>query len=242
MFKKYFKFLLFVLWSATWVVSCNSQTPGVKTLSPADFEKGITGANVQLVDVRTPEEYNEKHIANAVNIDVEGNSFEKQMQGLDKSKPLYVYCLSGGRSIKAAKWAASNGFTQVYNLEKGVMGWTAANLPLTSQAGAAQNPGMSFDEYLGKIKEGGLLLVDFSAVWCGPCKALHPIVEKVAKKNEGKLVLLNVDVDKNPMVAKGMNIDGIPLLILYKDGKEVWRSLGLIDEKELNGKVNGFLK
>ena len=111
----------------------------------------------------------------------------------------------------------------------------------------AQKPenltGLSFDDYLARIKNPDkLVLIDFNAVWCGPCKTLKPVVTRLARKNEAKLELIEIDVDKNPKVASTMNITGIPLLILYKQGKEVWRNMGLLDENELASKVNSFLK
>lgn len=109
--------------------------------------------------------------------------------------------------------------------------------------GKESQTGMSFDDYLKRIKNPDkFVLVDFDAVWCGPCKTLKPIVQKTVKKNSGKIELLEIDVDKNPVVGKNMNVRGIPLLILYKQGKEVWRSMGLIDESELVSKLKEFTK
>ena len=101
--------------------------------------------------------------------------------------------------------------------------------------------GMSFDDYLSHTKNAGkLVLVDFSAVWCGPCKTLKPLVAKAIKKYSDKVELFEVDVDKNPVVSNTMNIKGIPLLILYNNGKEVWRSMGLIEEGVILDKFKEF--
>jgi len=237
-----FKAALATFFIVLMVTSCNSQTATVKNLNPDDFERGIGHANVQVIDVRTPEEYKEKHIAGAVNINVNGPDFEKQLNSLDKSKPVYVYCLAGSRSKKAAEIAAKDGFADVNNLETGINGWMGANKPVTTSTGEAPKAGLSFDDYLNHIKNPDkLVLVDFSAVWCGPCKQLKPIVTRQIKKNSAKVELFEIDVDKNPKVATTMNITGIPLLILYKQGKEVWRSMGLIDEIELAGKLKQFI-
>jgi thioredoxin 1 len=223
--------------------SCNTQASKIKELNPADFEKGISNAGVQLIDVRTPEEYNEKHIAGAVNININGPDFEKQINGLDKNKPVYVYCLAGSRSKKAAEIAVKDGFTDVDNLETGITGWMGANKPVVTSTGEAPQTGMSFDDYLAHIKNPDkLVLVDFYATWCGPCKQLKPAVVRQSKKNSDKVELFEIDVDKNPKVAGTMNISGIPLLILYKQGKEVWRSMGLIEESELAGKLKEFIR
>ena len=239
----YLKSFVATLFIGLIFTSCNSQSPAVKNLNADEFEKGIAKPNVQLVDVRTPEEFNEKHIAGAVNINVDGADFDKQIKGLDKNKPLYVYCLAGGRSKRAANTAVKDGFTEVSNLETGINGWMAANKPVATANGEAPRAGMSFDDYLAHIKspDNKLVLVDFNAVWCGPCKLLKPIVTRQIKKNSDKVDLMEIDVDKNPKVASTMNITGIPLLILYKEGREVWRSMGLIDENELAGKLKQFI-
>ena len=214
--------------------SCNSQNPSVKNLNPSQFEKGIAQADIQLVDVRTPEEYKEKHITGSKNINIDDANFETEIKSLDKSKPIYLYCLAGARSKRAADFAANNGFKEVYNLESGINSWLGENKPVTNSNGEkvkSNSIGMSFDDYLAHLKASNkLVLVDFNAVWCGPCKTLKPIVQKVIKKNADKVELFDIDVDKNSTVANTMNVRSIPLLILYKQGKEVWRNLGLADE------------
>ncbi|MBL7776725.1 MAG: thioredoxin fold domain-containing protein [Chitinophagales bacterium] len=238
-------FFIAVLISANFL-SCNSQPFEVKNISPAEFEKGIFSAETQLVDVRTTEEYTDKHINGAKNINYNSADFEKGMLDLDKNKPVYIYCLAGGRSKQAANWAVKNGFTQVYNLEFGINSWLAENKPVVSGSGAAVQPGvvgMTYEEYLQKVKGNGkLVLVDFNAVWCGPCKTLKPEVHKAIKKNKDAAELLDIDVDKNSTVANKLNVRGIPLLLLYKNGKEVWRSLGLVDEATISSKITEFAK
>ena len=93
------------------------------------------------------------------------------------------------------------------------------------------------NNYLAKVKSDKLVLVDFSAVWCGPCKMLKPIVDKIAEKEKDKLEVLPIDVDKNQGLANEMHITGIPLIILYKNGKEVWRQLGLADKETIEKQI-----
>ncbi|MDB5282704.1 MAG: thioredoxin [Bacteroidota bacterium] len=101
--------------------------------------------------------------------------------------------------------------------------------------------GMSFDDYLAHLKSSDkLVLVDFNAVWCGPCKTLKPLVHSAIKKNSDKAELFEIDVDKNPVVSSTMQIKGIPLLILYNHGKEVWRSMGLIEESVILEQLKKF--
>lgn len=82
------------------------------------------GNNIQLVDVRTPEEYASGYIKNAINIDIKGNDFLDGTVLLNKSKPVYVYCVKGVRSQKAAETLRDAGFTEVYNYKGGFGEWT----------------------------------------------------------------------------------------------------------------------
>jgi len=94
----------------------------ISLISPQDLNE-LT--DIQLIDVRTPEEFSEGHIDNAVNINFYDDNFIKDMTSkLDKSKPVYVYCRSGGRSGKASKKLEDAGFTKVYDLKGGFMNWT----------------------------------------------------------------------------------------------------------------------
>ena len=99
---------------------------GFKTVSAEEFEAVIADGKAQIVDVRTPEEFAEGHIARSVNIDVNGAKFmEKTHAKLDKSKPVAVYCRSGKRSAKAARMLAKEGF-DVINLDGGIIAWKDA--------------------------------------------------------------------------------------------------------------------
>ncbi|OJJ14840.1 rhodanese family protein [marine bacterium AO1-C] len=77
----------------------------------------------QLIDVRSPGEFQSGHIAKSKNINVMAPGFKSQIESLDKTKTYYVYCRSGMRSARACKIMAKNGFENVYNLKGGVMGW-----------------------------------------------------------------------------------------------------------------------
>ena len=120
--KNVVKFLFFLLLSAP----CFAQQ---KTVLPVnDFEKAIAPGPVQLLDVRTPAEYKDGFIKAAVNANWQDEKqFAAQAAKLDKAAPVYLYCLSGVRSGKAADWMVANGFSKVINLEGGIKAWLAAN-------------------------------------------------------------------------------------------------------------------
>jgi thioredoxin 1 len=83
------------------------------------------------------------------------------------------------------------------------------------------------------IKSKKLVLVDFHAEWCGPCKMLSPIVARVAKQVGDDVRVVKIDVDKNQSIAATLGIRGVPTLVLYKEGKLVWRQSGVIQERDL---------
>jgi rhodanese-related sulfurtransferase len=94
-----------------------------KKVSKTEFVELMKKTGAQLIDVRTPREFSNGFIEGAKNIDYNGDSFEKQMKKLDKTKPVLVYCAAGGRSENAAELLQEWGFKEVYDLEGGYNGW-----------------------------------------------------------------------------------------------------------------------
>ena len=124
---KSIKFIL-VLFIVASILSCNCQQ---KKITDTNAVVEIVGVEVfekieksaQLIDIRTPKEYNEGYIKNAVNINFFDDDFMEQMSKLNKDEALYICCKSGGRSGKAAVKLKEVGFTKVYDLGVGMNGW-----------------------------------------------------------------------------------------------------------------------
>jgi len=87
------------------------------------------------------------------------------------------------------------------------------------------------------LKAEGLVLVDFWAPWCGPCRMQTPILEKLAQSDEISAAIMKVNTDESPGVAQQMGIASIPTLILFKDGKEIDRMVGVQPEEVLKQKL-----
>ena len=101
-----------------------------------------------------------------------------------------------------------------------------------------QNVMAKFSDLINSDKP---VLIDFSAEWCGPCKMMAPILKEVAKNVNGRVRILKIDVDRNPKVAAQYQIQGVPTLILFKNGQPVWRQSGVLQANQLLQILNQYI-
>jgi thioredoxin len=211
--------------------SCEAQQTA-NNLDATAFEKNISSVDsVQLLDVRTAAEYNSGHIKNALLADWKNDQeFNRRISFIDKKKPVYVYCLGGGRSAAAAKVMRENGFEKVYELTGGINTWKAANKAVEGKSDAKE---MSIEAFNDAISSTPFVLVDFGAVWCPPCKQMEPVLNKLQTEMKGKFTLVKVDGGNDTEVMKQHNVTALPVFIVFKNGKEVWRRDGIATKEEL---------
>jgi thioredoxin 1 len=93
-------------------------------------------------------------------------------------------------------------------------------------------------ESFGDIIKGDKpVLVDFHAEWCGPCKMMKPVLEELRQLMGDTIRILKIDIDKNPSLAGSLNISSVPTLMLFKQGKTLWRQSGVVQAKQLQSIV-----
>ena len=237
-------FYISLLYLSAGIFSCQNQTDNAKNSQPVnvsiavdDFEKKLREKDMQLIDVRTPEEFNQGYLKGALNYNINSDEFQNQVAKLDKNKPVLVYCLSGGRSAAAAELMASQGFKEIYNMEGGIIKWNAANKPLHTGTLNDVSKGLSVEDFNKLVESDKLVLVDYNAKWCKPCKRMLPILEAFVDKRKSKIVLIKIDADENKDLLKQKGIESIPVLELYKNGKLLWKHEGEIDEEKLNAEI-----
>jgi rhodanese-related sulfurtransferase len=199
-----------------------------QVLDPKAFELAIQTSGIQLLDVRTAGEYESGHIKGALQADwTNKTQFQERVAALDKTRPVYVYCLSGGRSGAAQQWMLNNGFTNVINMQGGMNAWNQAGLPVEGTSKVSQ---ISKKDFMKSIPVDKTVLVDFGAEWCPPCKKMAPIVDELEKAGT---TVIKIDGGTQKDLCKEMQIGAFPTFIVYKNGVETWRKTGVVTKEEL---------
>ena len=220
--------------------SCQSQNNDVSStpndnlqdykLSPAAFQKTInSNKNPVIIDVRTSEEFSSGALANAINVDFRDKYFETRVKDMDVKNVYFVYCLSGGRSENAATFMRKNGFKNVYEMAGGMLAWNKAGLPVTQSSNAPLKDKLSAEDYKAMTNSEKIVLIDFYAPWCGPCRQMLPLIEEISIEYEGKAKIIRINIDENKMLTKQLGIDEIPFFKLYKNGEEKGNFIGQLD-------------
>mgnify|MGYP000975225050 CR=1 FL=1 len=223
------KFLIALLTVS--LFSCKGQTSkNVIEIDPKTFSQKIAAVtNSQVIDVRTPEEFAAGHLDQAINIDWLDDNFEANVQKLDKTKPVFVYCKTNTRSPRAARKLEELGFTTIYNMQGGLLKWDAEGLSKPTD----KIIGMCSQEYTELLNTDKKVLIDFYAKWCAPCKKMAPYLDKMQKDMADKVVIIRLDADENKTLIKEMKILELPTLLLYENKELKWQNSGYISEEDL---------
>lgn len=224
------QFLSLVL-SSFLFISCQSQPSiTVQTIDAKTYaEKLKTTEKPQLLDVRTPEEFSAEHIDNATNVNWNSDDFVTKASKYDITKPVFVYCKVGGRSAQAGNKLAEMGFKEIYNLDGGILKWNAIGMAKPSD----KIIGMCSQEFNELLKSDKKVMINFHAKWCEPCKKMTPYILKMQTEMKDQIAIVRLDADENKSLLESLKLDGLPVILIYENGKEVWRNTGFISEEDL---------
>ena len=207
-------------------------------LDATEFEAMARKTGGIYLDVRHPIEVARGHIAEASLVNIADPDFLKKVSRMQRSKPIFVYCASGYRSAAAARQLQTLGFAAVYNLRGGITAWQRAGMPVVrGDAGKAHADGMSVAEFDRLIASPQPVLIDFHTPWCAPCKRMAPVLDAMARDHAGKAKVLRVDIDRAEALAIREHIEGVPVFVLFKAGKELWRHSGELDRAVLEQRL-----
>lgn len=227
-------FLALIVTPLLFLYSCGRGQSGETVLSPEDFKQKISETEAGIVlDVRTTGEFAQGHLENAVNVDWNSADFDARIAKMDKSSTYFVYCLSGGRSSAAAAHMRSEGFTDVIEMEGGMLAWRSAKLPETVGNASPKTGAMTHADFLQAVNSDKTVLVDFYAEWCGPCKKMEPSLQSLSNELEASVKVIRIDVDQSPELAGKLGITALPTLHIYKQGKLTWQHVGLLEKEQL---------
>ncbi len=227
------KYLVSLLFLTTTIMSCAQNNPNKSsielTISTTAFSSAVKQPGAQILDVRTAGEYQSGHIANALQANwLDPKEFKNRTQYLDKSKIIYIYCQSGGRSASAQAALMEAGF-KVVNLEGGMSNWRMQQMPVEGIGNAVQMRVVDFEKLL---QSNQYVLVDIGAVWCPPCRKMQPVMDALKQTPPKPFYFLAVDGGQDMDVMKLVKADDLPTFILYKNGVEVWRKVGVAPKED----------
>jgi thioredoxin len=222
------------------IVSCSiGQTVEEENriLDPKEFSEKLKNTIPnQLIDVRTPGEFSGGSIEGALNLDWNGSEFKNQVATLDKNTSVFVYCLSGGRSAAAAEYLRSEGFKNVFELNGGMMKWRSEGLP--EAQGVVARDGMSMQSFKDTLVSDKIVIVDFYAEWCAPCKKMKPELEALATEQNAEIQLIRIDVDQNRKLSEELAIVSLPVVQIYKNSELKWTKTGYVDKTTILAEVD----
>jgi len=221
--------------SVSFFISCeNINSQIIENIGVEQFQTLIYKVDGIIIDVRTLQEFSSGHIKDATNIDFYADDFNDKLKIVRKDVPIYVYCRSGGRSSLAASKMEKLGFTKVYNLVGGIGAWDSANYITikSKERKELSNPTFTVAEIRNVLRANEIVLIDFSTQWCVPCKKMKPVIKEIQKENLNIKVLF-IDADVNKELIQQYQIKGVPVFIVFKNAKEVFRYVGIISKKEL---------
>ncbi len=231
---QYFYFLLIIS-----LLSCNLNKSNL--ISAHDFDEMIRiDKSSIIIDVRTPEEFNKGHLRNSLNVNWLDENFDENLNIFSKDLPVMVYCLSGGRSSKANERIKSLGFKNVYELDGGILEWRKNKLPEATLNNNFKNS-LTVEDFNNFIETDKIVLVDYYANWCAPCKIMEPYLDEISNEYSNSLELVRINYDKNLPLVRSLEVYGLPVLQIFKDKKLLWSHVGFIEKSLVVDEIKKYI-
>ena len=230
---------IFLLVSFISLIACNDISS--QRVSAEDFYTKLVDDNSSIIiDVRTPEEFSKGHLRNALNINWFDENFESQVEILSRERPVFIYCLSGGRSAKALDKISGMGFKNSYELNGGILEWRKNNYP-ESIIKVDHEKSLSVNEFSELITSDKIVMVDYFAKWCAPCKVMEPFLDDLSEKYSDKLKFIRIDYDQNLPLVKSLGVQGLPVIQIYYDNQLLWSQDGFSDKNTIETQIKKYL-
>jgi len=229
---------LYILLLTTFI-SCNQDKNNL--VSANKFSEIIRNdKSVIIIDVRTPDEFNKGHLKNSLNVNWFDENFDENLNIFSKDLPVMVYCLSGGRSSKANERIKSLGFKNVYELDGGILEWRKNKLPEATLNNNFKNS-LTVEDFNNFIETDKIVLVDYYANWCAPCKIMEPYLDEISNEYSNSLELVRINYDKNLPLVRSLEVYGLPVLQIFKDKKLLWSHVGFIEKSLVVDEVKKYI-
>ncbi|MBT4112921.1 MAG: thioredoxin [Flavobacteriaceae bacterium] len=227
------KFLFII---SLFLFSCSNDTK----LTAEKFLEGINSSKINLIDVRTYDEFASGHIPNAINIDFNNFSeFQENINLIEKDKPTYIYCLSGGRSAKAYSYLKEIGFNNLYELDGGILDWRKNKFSENNLLKPTDE--FNLDQFNGLLNADKLVMISFNAKWCAPCIKMKPFLEKIAEEESDNLIYYPINYDNNKGLMNELEIYSLPTINFYKNKKLVFSINEYSDEQSLKKVISKLI-
>jgi rhodanese-related sulfurtransferase len=221
-----------------------AQKEEVIQINSLEFQALIEKGNGTLLDVRTKSEFDAEHIENSGQLNYYSSGFKRKLELLPDDQPILLYCNTGYRSRKAAEYLVKKGYTQVYNLEHGIMEWNVEDLPVVEGDKSQLNKEnmVKIDEYKQLISSESLVFIDFYAQWCAPCRKMMPMIDSLKTEYYDRIIIEKVNADVSKKLIRELELIGVPYFVLYRNDQLLYEKNGLVSREELIAVFDKYLQ
>ncbi|MDR2680126.1 MAG: hypothetical protein LBC47_04875, partial [Tannerella sp.] len=225
------KRVCFLLFSVFYGLTCLAQKNNLTVKEFAGILEKTE--HPQIIDARSPEEFARNRIKGAINIRVTDSlDIETVVRKLNPNVPVFTYSINSGRGEILAAKLREAGMKEVYALPGGLANWVGSGYPL--ETSIADDSALTGGQFRQIVESGKWVLVDFGSSYCGGCRRLIPVLDALKKEYPETLKIVKIELDENPEIIREQKIEALPTLVLFKQGKPVWKHKGFIDETELS--------